>query len=116
MNIYFIGQILGYITAGINFCLYLPQVMHVYNIKDTKSLNSHFIILQICSCITTLSYGIIINEFPIIISSISILISASLLGFAKWKLYESDDDISLDKVSYQYESINNNNNNNNNNN
>ncbi len=90
-DIYYYGQIFGYITAVINFCLYLPQVLHVYHIQNTTSLNSYFLILQIASCLTTLSYGYIIHEYPIIISSISILISCGFLGYAKWKLFVSDD-------------------------
>ena len=47
MNNYYIGQILGYITAGVNFILYMPQVIHVYKVKDTNSLDSKFLLLQI---------------------------------------------------------------------
>ena len=91
MNLYIVGQILGYITAVINIILYLPQVIHVYKVKDTTSLNSLFIIFQMLSCVGTLTYGIILAEIPIIISSISIFISTVLLGYAKWVLYVSPD-------------------------
>lgn len=101
MNRYFLGQTLGYITAAINFILYIPQVIHVYQVKDTNSLDSKFIILQMISCTSTLSYGIIINEYPIVISSVSILISSSLLGYAKWVLYKPLESPS----SYQYDNI-----------
>ena len=40
------------------------------------------------SCTSTLSYAIVINESPLIISSISILISSSMLGYAKWFLFK----------------------------
>jgi len=100
MNYNFLGQCLGYLTAGINFVLYLPQVIHVYKVKDTKSLDSKFIILQMLSCTSTLSYGIVIKEIPIIVSSVSILISTSFLGYAKWFLY-----IEKNMSSYNYESI-----------
>jgi uncharacterized protein with PQ loop repeat len=100
MNYNFLGQFLGYLTAGINFVLYLPQVLHVYKVKDTNSLDSKFIILQILSCTSTLSYGIVIKEMPIIVSSVSILISTSFLGYAKWILY-----IDKNITRYNYESI-----------
>ena len=99
-NYNFLGQFLGYLTAGINFVLYLPQVLHVYKVKDTNSLDSKFIILQILSCTSTLSYGIVIKEMPIIVSSVSILISTSFLGYAKWILY-----IDKNITRYNYESI-----------
>ena len=85
-----LGQFLGYFTAGINFILYVPQVIHVYTVKDTNSLDTKFIILQILSCTSTLSYGIVIKEMPIIVSSISILVSTSFLGYAKWVLYTNN--------------------------
>jgi uncharacterized protein with PQ loop repeat len=97
------GQILGYITATINFFLYLPQVIHVYKLKDTTSINSHFILLQILSCITTLMYGAIIRQIPVIISSVSILISSLYLGYVKWFLHSSQEN--NEPVKYTYESI-----------
>jgi len=98
MNLYLIGEILGYLTAIINFILYLPQVIHVYKIKDTTSLNSLFLIFQMLSCLTTLIYGSILNELPMIISSISIFLSTASLGYAKWYLYKSED--SFDRHDY----------------
>lgn len=91
-DIYYLSQIFGYITACINTILYIPEVMHVYTIKDTNSLNSYFLMLQITSCITTLCYGLLIGETPIIVSSLCILVSCGFLGWAKWKLYPSNDD------------------------
>ena len=88
MNWYLVGQTLGYITDGINFVLYLPQVIHVYQLKDTTSLNSHFLILQMTSCATTFGYGAVINEYPLMISSTSIFLSAASLGYAKWILFK----------------------------
>ena len=88
MNWYLVGQTLGYITAGINFVLYLPQVIHVYQLKDTISLNSHFLILQMASCATTFGYGAVLNEYPLMISSTSIFLSAASLGYAKWILFK----------------------------
>ena len=98
MDLYLIGEILGYITAVINFILYLPQVIHVYKIKDTTSLNSLFLIFQMLSCITTFLYGLILNELPMIISSISIFLSTASLGYAKWYMYKSED--SSDRHDY----------------
>ena len=99
MNNYYIGQILGYITAGVNFILYMPQVIHVYKVKDTNSLDSKFLLLQMLSCVTTCSYGFIIKEYPIIISSISIFASTASLGYAKWYLFKTID------TKYEYDSI-----------
>ena len=65
------------------------------------------------SCISTLSYGIVIGESPIIVSSISILISTMFLGYAKWVLYVNDTSKNIDNMReesrpikpYDYESI-----------
>lgn len=96
------GQLLGYVTAVVNFFLYLPQVIHVYTLRDVKSLHTHFILLQMLSCTTTLAYGIMISEYPIIVSSISIFLSTSSLGYAKWILFR---EIPEQAKQYTYESI-----------
>lgn len=88
MNWYLFGQTLGYVTAGINFVLYLPQVIHVYQLKDTESLNSHFLLLQMTSCATTFGYGALLGEYPLMISSTSIFLSVASLGYAKWILFK----------------------------
>tara|TARA_B100001175_G_scaffold306321_1_gene304296 strand:- start:157 stop:498 length:342 start_codon:yes stop_codon:yes gene_type:complete len=87
MNNNLLGQVLGYFTASVNFILYLPQVIHVFKVKDTKSLDTNFLLLQMLSCTSTLSYGMVIHETPIVVSSISILASTLFLGYAKWILY-----------------------------
>lgn len=102
MNNYFLGQSLGYITAAINFILYIPQVIHVYKVKDTHSIDTNFILLQILSCTSTLSYAIVINEPPLIVSSVSILVSSGLIGYAKWFLYKQPNST----TRYGYTSIN----------
>jgi uncharacterized protein with PQ loop repeat len=99
MDSYEIGQLLGYVTACVNFVLYLPQVIHVYQIQDTHSLNTNFILLQMLSCITTFSYGAILNEKPIMVSSISIFVSVSALGYAKWVLYKIPNSASRSEYS-----------------
>lgn len=105
MNSFNYGQILGYVTATINFVLYLPQVVHVYTVKDTRSLDTKFILLQMLSCTSTLSYGVVINEMPIIVSSISILTSTCFLGYAKWILFvdsntERFEDFNTERYDY----------------
>ena len=101
MNNYFLGQTLGYLTAAINFILYIPQVIHVFKVKDTHSIDTNFILLQILSCTSTLSYAVVIREPPLMVSSISILISSSLLGYAKWILYKSPNIVNR----FEYEDI-----------
>ena len=70
MNNYLLGQTLGYITATINFILYIPQVIHVFKVKDTHSIDTNFILLQMLSCTSTLSYAIVIKETPLIVSNV----------------------------------------------
>ena len=93
-----LGEILGYVTALINFFLFLPQVIHVFKVKDTNSISTSFILLQIVSCISTLSYAITIDEKPLMVSSISIMLSSSAIGYAKWVLYPSP-------IKYEYDEI-----------
>ena len=89
MNNYLLGQILGYTTATINFILYIPQVIHVYKVRDTHSIDTSFILLQLLSCTSTLSYAVVINEKPLIVSSVSILISSGMIGYGMWILFKT---------------------------
>ena len=79
------GQIFGYIATIFNIILFIPQVRHVYKTQDTYSINKCYLNLEIiCGCIR-LIYAILILEYPLIISDISVLICVFLIFIQKLK-------------------------------
>ena len=82
---YEFGQIFGYIGTIFSFILFMPQVRHVYKTKDTYAINKCYLNLEIISSTLKLIYAILIVEYPLIISSISILTCILLIYIQKLK-------------------------------
>lgn len=79
-----IGEIFGYVNSGINTILFIPQVILIYKTKNTKSISPFYLFLELLSSITNLIYGILINEYPIIISSGSIMLCTLFIAYGKF--------------------------------
>ena len=47
----------------------IPQIYHIYKIKNVKSISIISYFLNIFSAILMIAYGVLINKFPIIISN-----------------------------------------------
>ena len=77
------GELLGYISSGFSTILFIPQVIRVCKTKDTRSISPFYLSLEILSSLTNLGYGLLINEYPIIISSSSILVCNIIIVYGK---------------------------------
>jgi len=82
---YEIGQIFGYVGTFFSFFLFIPQVRHVYKTKDTYSINKCYLNLEVIGSSIKLIYAILIEEYPLIISSISIITCIILIYIQKLK-------------------------------
>jgi len=83
LNKHSTGETFGYITSFINTILFIPQVHLIYKTKDTTSISYTYLSLEIISSLMSLGYGVLIKEYPIIISSSSILCCTSLIFYGK---------------------------------
>jgi MtN3 and saliva related transmembrane protein len=77
------GEVLGYISATFSTLLFIPQVVRICKTRDTRSISPSYLSLEILSSLTNLGYGILINEYPIIISSSSILLCNLIITYGK---------------------------------
>lgn len=80
-----IKDILGFSAA---FCLIItliPQLYYTWKTKKANDISYGFLCLQITTCILFLSYGILLNELPIIIANCLVLSQSFLLFFFKIK-------------------------------
>lgn len=82
---YELGQVFGYVGTVFSFVLFMPQVRHVYKTKDTYGINKCYLNLEIISSSIKLIYAILINEYPLIFSSISIMTCILLIYIQKLK-------------------------------
>ena len=78
-----IGELLGYVSATFSTILFVPQVIRICKTRDTRSISPSYLSLEILSSLTNLGYGILINEYPIIISSSSILLCNLIICYGK---------------------------------
>ena len=63
----------------------IPQIYHIYKIKNVKSISNIF------SAILMIAYGVLINKFPIIISNSMILIFSVIMLFLKYLYTEENE-------------------------
>lgn len=82
---YELGQVFGYISTFFSIVLFMPQVRHVYKTKDTYAINKCYLNLEIIAGSIKLIYAFFIGEYPLIISSISVITCISLIYIQKLK-------------------------------
>ena len=66
MNNYY--EYIGYVGAFFISINLIPQIVHIYIIKNADSISVTSIILGIISSVLMLTYGLFIYKIPIIIS------------------------------------------------
>ena len=76
-------DILGYIGTVFLSLLYMPQVYQVYKLRQCKEISVFFLILQNIVAFIWISYGILINSYPIIVANVIVEICTILLVIAK---------------------------------
>ncbi len=62
----------------------IPQVWHIYQIKNADSISSVSVFLSILSAIVMIIYGIFIWKIPIIISNCMIFVFYCNIGYFKY--------------------------------
>ena len=77
--------IVGNIAALLTSISFLPQAIKVIKTKDTKSISLPMYVLFTLGIILWLIYGILKQDFPIIMSNIVTISLASIILFHKIK-------------------------------
>ena len=78
-----IKDIIGYIAATSLILILFPQLHKTYKTKKVDDIAYGFILLQILTCILFLTYGILLNEIPMIIANIMIFLQSLILIYFK---------------------------------
>lgn len=74
---------IGYIGGALLIITLFPQIHQTYKTKKTRDISLLFMFLEIITCIFFFTYGIIIEENPIIMANSVVLIELFLLLYAK---------------------------------
>ena len=82
MNNYY--EYIGYVGAFFISINLIPQIVHIYKIKNADSISVTSIILGIISSVLMLTYGLFIYKIPIIISNSTIFIFYCIILFFKY--------------------------------
>ena len=77
------AELLGYIAACCTTIAFVPQVMKTYRSKSAEGLSLGMFLLFTSGIILWLIYGIMINEYPIIIANLVTLVLATILIYFK---------------------------------
>lgn len=80
MDIKNIVGIAGSIFSSVSF---LPQVIKLWKTRSAKDLSMMTLLFLILNVSTWLTYGILINDFPIIITNIIVLSMVLLMVYFK---------------------------------
>ena len=79
-----LSNIFGYIGGSLLVINQLPQLYLTLKTKKTDDLSFWFILLQVITCICFLTYGILLEEVPLIIANSIVLVQLLiLLSFKK---------------------------------
>ncbi len=93
MNINYDYDYVGYIGSLLISINLIPQIYHIYKIKNAKSISVISFILNVFSSILMIIYGLLINKIPIIISNSMVLIFSVIMLFLKHLYKEEDENI-----------------------
>ena len=96
------GEVLGYISATFSTLLFIPQVVRICKTRDTRSISPSYLSLEILSSLTNLGYGLLINEYPIIISSSSILLCNLIICYGKVNFIPRELETALITIKPEY--------------
>lgn len=77
-------EYIGYIGTFLISINLIPQIYHIYKIKNAESISMLSVILSILSACVMLIYGIFISQPPIVISNGMIFVFYFIIGYFKY--------------------------------
>jgi len=73
--------ILGILAGTLTTIAFIPQVVKIYKMKDAKELSLVTFCVFSCGVFLWLVYGIIIQEWPVILANgITLILSCMIIG------------------------------------
>ncbi len=76
-------QYLGYFAGTLTVVSFIPQVYRTWKTKHTKDLSFGMFALLVAACSLWAIYGIIINDWPVILTNVGMMLLVGSIGVAK---------------------------------
>lgn len=74
--------LIGLMAAALTTISFVPQVIHILKTKDTKGISLVMYLIFTAGIVCWLSYGILLNDLPIIVAnSITLVLASTILVF-----------------------------------
>ena len=95
-DVFILESVLGYSLSILLVAMYIPQIVKVAKYKSSDDLSYKFIVLSIIAECIDIVYGIIINQVPVVVTGVLLLISCILLIILKC-IYDTPKNIKIKK-------------------
>jgi len=76
-------DIIGYIAASLTTCSFMPQALQVIKTRHTKDISLAMYAMLVIGVCLWLSYGILLKQWPIVISNVITIIPTSVILIMK---------------------------------
>lgn len=80
-----LDEMFGYLGSSLLIISLIPQIYHSFSTKKLDDLSSWTLGIELTTSVMFLTYGIIIDEIPMIYGNGCVIIELLILCFAKWK-------------------------------
>jgi MtN3 and saliva related transmembrane protein len=74
---------LGYFAGTLTVVSFIPQVYKTWKTKETKDLSFGAFALLVTACSLWAIYGIIIHDWPVILTNVGMVLLVGAIGVAK---------------------------------
>lgn len=78
-------DLLGYLAACFTTTAFLPQVLHTWKTRDTRSISLSMYLVFVAGVLLWLCYGLQIGNWPMTIANFITLILAGSVLVMKWR-------------------------------
>ena len=82
-------EILGYAAIFFSAFASIPQLYQIIKTKTVRDLNPYFLVLDFCACLMYIMYGILIENYIVMGSSIMPLINRFII-IILWIYYRNE--------------------------
>jgi MtN3 and saliva related transmembrane protein len=80
-----ITDFIGYIAASLTTCSFMPQAIQVIKTKHTKDISLAMYVMLVTGICLWLAYGIMLKQWPIILSNIITIIPTTIILIMKMR-------------------------------
>ena len=62
-------ELIGYLAAFLTTCSFVPQAWHTFRTRDVSGISLGMYSVFVCGVALWLAYGVLLNEWPIVVAN-----------------------------------------------